>query len=367
MFLCVFVFLVAKIKFKGLPSARADFQRALLAWYRANRRVLPWRESPSLYKTVVSEFMLQQTQVKTVLPYFARWLEALPDFAALAAAPEARVLKLWEGLGYYSRARNLHRLAKTLATLPTPPTTPEAWRELPGVGPYTAAAITSIAFGAPTAVVDGNVVRILARLTADGTAFRDSATAAKFFTPLAEALLNRTAPGDHNQAMMELGATVCTKHRPQCATCPVSAFCAAQRAGDPARFPRLAPKRIEQRAVTRVWCERAGKLLLHRAADRSRRLAQLHELPTAEQVGLTEREATRGDLLARKQRSITRYRISESIHAARPRCGRLATGLVWVLVAELGQITLSGPHRRWVAELLRSKEPRSAINRLTAR
>jgi A/G-specific adenine glycosylase len=231
------------------------------------------------------------------------------------------------------------------------------------VGPYTASAITSIAFGAPAAVVDGNVVRILARLTAVGTEFRDSAMAAKVFAPLAEALLNRTAPGDHNQAMMELGATVCTRHRPQCATCPVSAFCAARRAGDPACFPRLAPKRIEQRAVTRVWCKRAGKLLLHRAADRSRRLAQLHELPTAEQAGMTEGEASRGELLARKQRGITRYRITESIHAARPRCGRLAAGLVWVPVAELSQIALSGPHRRWVAELLRSMEPKSGKTR----
>jgi A/G-specific adenine glycosylase len=290
-------------------------------------------------------------------------LEALPDFAALAAAPEDRVLKLWEGLGYYSRARNLHRLAKTLAALPTPPQTPAEWRELPGVGPYTAAAITSIAFGAPAAVVDGNVVRILARLTADGTAFRDSATAAKFFTPLAEALLNPTAPGDHNQAMMELGAMVCVRQNPRCPTCPVAAFCAAQRAGDPARFPRLAPKRIERRAVTRVWCERAGKLLLHRAADRSRRLAQLHELPTAEQVGMMEAEASRGELLARKQRGITRYRITESIHASRPPRGRLATDLVWVAVAELDRIALSGPHRRWVAELLRSMEPKPGKTR----
>jgi len=350
---------VAKNDSHALFAVRADFRRVLLAWYRANRRPLPWRESPSLYKTVVSEFMLQQTQVKTVLPYFSRWLEALPDFAALAAAPEDRVLKLWEGLGYYSRARNLHRLAKTLAALPDAPQTSAEWRELPGVGPYTAAAITSISFGAPVAVVDGNVVRILARLTANGGEFRDSATAAKFFAPLAEMLLNRTAPGDHNQAMMELGAVVCVRQNPLCSTCPVSAYCAAQRAGDPARFPRLAPKRIEQRAVTRVWCLRAGRLLLHRAADRSRRLAQLHELPTAEQAALTEREASRGELLARKQRSITRYRITESIHAARPSRGRLAAGLVWVAVAELGQIALSGPHRRWVAELLRSREPKS--------
>src|SRR5258708_4620420 len=140
-----------------LVDRRSEFQSALLGWYRTHARVLPWRTSPSLYKTVVSEFMLQQTQVKTVLPYFARWLDALPDFVVLAAAPEDRVLKLWEGLGYYSRARNLHRLAKELIPRPIQPSTPAEWQELPGVGPYTAAAITSISFGTPAACVDGNV------------------------------------------------------------------------------------------------------------------------------------------------------------------------------------------------------------------
>ena len=196
---------MAKSTSASLVARATDFQRALRAWYCVHARQLPWRDAPSLYKTVVSEFMLQQTQVKTVLPYLARWLTELPDFAALAAASEARVLKLWEGLGYYSRARNLHRLAQQFVSWPELRRTPEAWRELPGVGPYTAAAITSISFGAPAACVDGNVVRILARLTADATAFRDSATASKILTPLADALLPAATPGDHNQAMMELG------------------------------------------------------------------------------------------------------------------------------------------------------------------
>jgi len=360
--LCVFVFPVAKIEFQGLPSTRADFQRALLAWYRANRRPLPWRESPSLYKTIVSEFMLQQTQVKTVLPYFARWLEALPDFAALATAPEDRVLKLWEGLGYYSRARNLHRLAKILAALRVPPQTPAEWRELPGVGPYTAAAITSIAFGAPAAVVDGNVVRILARLMADGTEFRDSATAAKAFAPLADTLLNRTAPGDHNQAMMELGATICVRPTPRCTVCPVSWFCAARHAGNPERYPRLAPKQIEQRAITRVWCLRKGRLLLHRTADGARRLARLYELPTAGHIGLAEAVAARGALLLSKKRGITHYQITESIYAVLAPRGKLAAGLSWVPVAGLDSLALSGPHRRWVTELLLAMEPKPGKN-----
>lgn len=337
-----------------LLAAAANFRPALLAWYRAHARPLPWRERPSLYRTVVSEFMLQQTQVKTVLPYFARWLAELPDFRALAAAPEARVLKLWEGLGYYSRARNLHRLARTLVTLPVPPRAPDAWRELPGVGPYTAAAITSISFRAPAACVDGNVVRILARLTANGTTYRDSSTAARALEPLATALLSPDHPGTHNQAMMELGATVCTRQDPSCHTCPVRRFCAAARRGRAAAYPRLTPKAIEQRHVTRVWCERRGALLLHRSPAGARRLANLHELPTPAQAGFDERTATRGRLLAKKRRSITRFQITETIHeVAPPRPKRkLSPDLTWVPLARLDAIALSGPHRRWVIEIL---------------
>lgn len=335
-----------------LVAARSGFQPALCDWFQANARALPWREAPSLYKTVVSEFMLQQTQVKTVLPYFARWLSTLPDFATLAAAPEATVLKLWEGLGYYSRARNLHQLAKAIAVLPTPPHDPEAWRALPGVGPYTAAAITSISFGSAAAVVDGNVVRILARLTADSREFKDGTNAVKTFTDLADQLLPATNPGDHNQAMMELGAIVCLRQNPRCSICPVQAFCAAFRAGDPECYPRLAAKKIEQVTVTRVWCEQRGRLLLHRADGTARRLAHQHELPTAQQAGLTETAAQCAPLLARKQRSITRYRFTESIHRVSPSAGKLRPGLIWVPLDVLESLTLSGPHRRWIREML---------------
>jgi A/G-specific adenine glycosylase len=338
-----------------LIKVKRDFQRALLAWYHANARTLPWRESPSLYKTVVSEFMLQQTQVKTVLPYFARWHETLPDFAALAAAPEARVLKLWEGLGYYSRARNLHKLAQQIAARPAPPRTPAEWHELPGVGPYTAAAITSISFGAPAACVDGNVVRILARLTANATEFRDSASAAKVFTPLADALLRHDSPGDHNQAMMELGATVCLRQNPLCLTCPVREFCAGTRTGAPEKFPRLAARQMEQRTVLRVWSERRDALLLHRAAAGARRFANIHELPTPEQAGLDPKVVARGPLLAKKRRGITRFQITESIHSAPASRGKLPADAVWIPLIELDAITLSGPHRRWVAAILAAR------------
>lgn len=343
----------------SLIASSPAFQAALLDWYRAHRRRLPWREEPSLYKTVVSEFMLQQTQVKTMLPYFARWLEALPDFAALAAASEAEVVKLWEGLGYYTRARNLHKLARALVAPPEPPRTREAWLELPGIGPYTSAAITSIAFGAPAAVVDGNVVRILSRLAADGRAWRDTTAAGKDLAPLADALLNHAEPGDHNQAMMELGATVCTRHNPLCTVCPVRAFCAACRAGEPEAYPRLAAKVIEAKTVLRVWCRRAGDgaLLLHKTDAAARRLAGQHELPAAEHLGLgAARElATTADApLAVKKRGITRFAFTEPIHAwPEARLPRpLPAGLAWVAPPELESVLMSGPHRRWVRELL---------------
>ena len=175
------------------------FQQVLLNWYAAAKRPLPWRLNPSTYKTVVSEFMLQQTQVKTVIPYFERWMQQFSDFDSLASAPGAAVLKRWEGLGYYSRARNLHKLAKIYVTLSPKPETAVDWQALPGIGPYTAAAISSIAQGYPAAVVDGNVVRILARLSGDCRAFKSNGDAVAAFRQLADDLLNTETPGNPAQ------------------------------------------------------------------------------------------------------------------------------------------------------------------------
>lgn len=339
----------------SLIKSRPPFQAALHIWYRVHQRKLPWRDDPSLYKTVVSEFMLQQTQVTTVLPYFARWLDALPDFAALAAAPETQIMKLWEGLGYYSRARNLHKLAQVYSAAPAKPRSPAEWRELPGVGPYTAAAITSISFGEPAAVVDGNVVRILARLTGEGRLFRDGSDAVKQFTPLADALVIGSDPGEHNQAMMELGATVCLRQNPKCTICPVAKFCAARTSGKPEKFPRLKPKLIEQRSVARLWCVRDGCLLLRRSHAKAKRLAGLYELPEPTDLGLAPPDEK--FLLARKRRAITRYQITESIYAAKSTGGlqkhiAANTALEWVSLADLARVTLSGPHKRWIAEIV---------------
>jgi A/G-specific adenine glycosylase len=328
--------------------------------------------------------MLQQTQVVTVLPYFDRWLRELPDFAALAAASEAKVMKLWEGLGYYSRARNLHRLAQAWVAAPVPPRTPAEWRELPGIGPYTAAAITSISFDEPAAVVDGNVVRILARLTGEARLFRDGTEAVQHFTPLADALITGSHPGTHNQAMMELGATVCFRQKPLCLVCPVAGFCAARRAGEPEKLPRLKPKVIEQKSVARLWCVDRGRLLLRRGHSQAKRLAGLHELPEATDLGLSPvlslqgahraDEAIEADrpgafrappgrqprltLLLTKRRAITRFQITESIFSAKAtpavrQLVRRSDSLEWVPLGHLDRIILSGPHRRWIEELLK--------------
>lgn len=334
-------------------SSAAIFRKRLRAWYQANHRRLPWRTEPSLYRTVVSEMMLQQTRIDTALPFFERWMTALPDFASLAAASEEEVLKLWEGLGYYRRARSLQRLAREIVASPEIPRTPEAWQKYPGIGPYSSAAITSIAFEAPAACVDGNVVRVLARLTGHDSPLKDSTTAARLFQPLARQLLDPADPGLHNQAMMELGATVCQR-KPDCALCPVAAFCRARRLGQAAKIPVFPPRQTEKREVVRVWAERRGRLLLARADRQAERLSRLYELPSSEQLGLSEQQVlSQGQLILKKKRSITRFVITESIYAIDEQSlSSPEKNFSWVPLPDLEKITLSGPHRRWIGTIL---------------
>lgn len=337
-----------------LVQHRSDFRKALLAWYDQYARDLPWRSEPALYKTVVSEFMLQQTQVKTVLPYFAAWLKRYPDFAALAMATEDQVLKSWEGLGYYTRARNLHKLAKEIAAIPPQdiPKNAEAWLAFPGVGPYAAAAITSIAFDHPAAVVDGNVVRILARLTADGRSFKNSTDAAKSYRPLTQELLDPKRPGDHNQAMMELGATLCHKQSPNCLLCPVRQFCEGSARGIAETLPRLAKTKFEEKSVDRAWIRSSDGVLLHKIPASARRMNGLHELPELALLGLNPPRSTRPVLT--KKRGITKYRITERIYEfpAQSLATPLPTDHLWATLEQVEALPFSGPHRRWITELL---------------
>ena len=255
----------------------------LLTWYDNNRRILPWREDPAPYHVWLSEIMLQQTRVEAVRSYYARFLETLPDIASLAAADEDTYLKLWEGLGYYSRVRNLHKAAVQIMNDydGRMPETSAELKKLSGIGPYTAAAIASIAFGERIPAVDGNLLRIFARLTCYGQDIK--APAAK---KAAEAFylehFPETRAGDCNQALMDLGATVCVPNgAPLCGECPWSDLCQAHREGSELDFPYAAPKkdrRIEDRTVFLIYYDR--RLVLGRRPSKGL-LAGLYEFPNA--------------------------------------------------------------------------------------
>jgi A/G-specific adenine glycosylase len=335
------------------PERLESFRRALLAWYDEHKRELPWRSKPSLYKTVVSEFMLQQTRVSTVLPYFERWMSKFPDFSTLANASEEDVIKAWEGLGYYSRARNLRKLAKEVDSWDTIPEDAIAWQTLHGIGPYVAAAVTSISFGHPEAVCDGNVVRVLTRLFACDEPFKDGATAQKKLAPLARELLDEGRPGDYNQAMMELGATVCHRQSPHCLTCPVIDYCKVAKTGDMERYPNLAKKKNAKQKIRRYWIESKDGLLLYSTAKGSTRLAGIYELPENLPVHL-KKLACEAKHLATRKRTIGQVDYEEDIFRTEileDTKDTLPDGYRWVLRPDMADITLSGPHRKWIREL----------------
>ncbi|MDE2142734.1 MAG: A/G-specific adenine glycosylase [Elusimicrobia bacterium] len=256
---------------------------ALLRWYRRVRRDMPWRRNVSPYRTWVSEIMLQQTTVAAVTPKYEAFVAAFPDPRALAAATEEEVLRRWAGLGYYSRARNLRRAAQEIAAKHGGelPSSFDDVLALPGVGRYTAGAILSIAFGKPFAVVDGNVIRVFSRVFGLRGRAKDPAFVKKIWARAAP-LVPRAAPGDWNQALMELGATVCTPESPSCGTCPVSKFCVAFKKGIQDQLP-LAETRREPTPVkwSCLWIEKDGKVLLWRRTDQERLLKNLWGLPEA--------------------------------------------------------------------------------------
>ena len=219
--------------------------RALLRWYRAAGRDLPWRRTMDPWAIWVSEIMLQQTTVATVAPRWKRFLARFPTVEALARAPEREVLAEWAGLGYYARARNLRKAARAVAAAGAFPRTLDGWSDLPGVGPYTAAAVASICFRVPAAVVDGNVARVLARVHALRLDPK-SAAGRRRIRAAADATLLSSCPGDSNQALMELGATICTPRAPRCTICPIRAGCLGRRTGRPESFPKTSRKRASR-------------------------------------------------------------------------------------------------------------------------
>ncbi len=284
-----------------IPAAEMPkFRRRLLAWYAVRKRDLPWRRTRDSYRIWLSEIMLQQTRVAAVIPYYERFLKAFPDVRALARARIDPVLANWAGLGYYSRARNLHSAAKEIVSRHGGefPRAHEEALALPGIGRYTAAAVLSIAYDAPHAVLDGNVARVLARIGALRGDVRAPATWRKLESA-AQDLLVRNAPGDWNQAVMELGATLCTPKSPRCGDCPIEKWCQARRLGIQEQLPSARKKRatVQVTLAAVVLLDPAGRTLLVRQPDGDGALfSRLWQFPAL--------EATAGDLSAALARQL---------------------------------------------------------------
>jgi A/G-specific adenine glycosylase len=317
------------------------FQHELLAWFDSHARDLPWRQSSDPYRIWVSEIMLQQTRAEAVIPYYQRFLDRFPSFTALAAASEEEVLASWSGLGYYSRARNLHKAARLIRS--GFPSEYQAIRALPGVGDYTAAAVSSIAFGLPHAVLDGNVMRVMARVTNDSADIGAGRTRARF-RELAEQWLDRRRPGAFNQALMELGATVCLPRAPRCGECPLAAVCQARREGRqrqlPVKLSRTQPVNI---AMAVAVIERRGRLLLWQRTADSQRLAGFWELPSPEQLPELLRTAEIGTF----RHTITNHHYRVTVCGGRfaPKA-RAALPLRWIPIATLPKLPLSTTARK---------------------
>ena len=343
----------------------------LLAWYDRHRRKLPWRAPPGQradpYRVWLSEIMLQQTTVKAVAPYYARFLARWPDIRALAAAPLDDVLKSWAGLGYYARARNLHACARAVVERHggNIPESEAALRDLPGIGPYTAAAIAAIAFDAPATPVDGNIERVIARLYAVATPLPG---AKPEISRLAQALTPLRRAGDFAQAMMDLGATICTPKNPACALCPWHQGCAGQLRGDAETFPRRAPKRegVLRRGAAFV-ARRADGFVLVRTRPAKGLLGGMTEVPTTEwapdfkesaALKSAPRFATKASVKWRRIAGVVRHVFTHfplelAVYTAVvPARLPAATGMRWVALTELAGEALPSLMRKVVAHAL---------------
>ncbi len=351
------------------------FRVALPAWFDAARRAMPWREAGpdgarDPYRVWLSEVMLQQTRVETAVPYFHRFTERLPTVGALARADQDEVLKLWEGLGYYSRARNLHRAAQAVVRDHggRVPSDEASFRALPGVGPYTAAAVLSLAFGVPLAVLDGNVIRVLARVFALGADARAGRTRTAL-QELSTRLLDAEQPGRWNESVMELGATVCTPRSPACARCPLSGVCQARALGTPEAFPVVSKKKPVPHHLVAVGLVMDGPRVLIQKRPQDAMLGGLWEFPGGKvEAGETPEEACVRELreelalevaveapVAIVEHAYSHFRIT--MHAFRCRLvggePASATGepVVWADVSDLDDYAFPRANRRVIEAL----------------
>jgi A/G-specific adenine glycosylase len=355
----------------------AELRAPLLRWYRRSSRNLPWRRTRDPYAIWVAEVMLQQTQVATVLPYYGRFMERFPDPASLAAATEEDVLALWSGLGYYRRARSLWTAAKQVVDRhdgKVPPD-PAELRRLPGVGRYTAGAIASIAFDLREPVLDGNVRRVLSRIIADDP------EEGRLWEIAAE-LADAPDPGDLNQALMELGALICTPRDPSCDACPMSQRCRARAAGRPEAYPasRSTGRATQQVSVAVAVVRRADRVLLERPPSegplRGAWDLPALEIPSGATAASTLRHALRrrygleisaGETAGSSSHGIMHRRLRLEVVPCRLRRGRVAgrRELRWVELSALGQAAVSGATHKALGLL--STDPSSAEGRASRR
>ena len=317
------------------PAIRRSFRRKLLAWFAAAKRDMPWRRTQNPYAIWLSEIMLQQTRVAAAEPYYRRFLARFPTVEALAAAPEQDVLAAWAGLGYYSRARNLHKAAKEVAARGSFPRDYDSIRELSGVGDYTAAAIGSIAFGLPHAALDGNVMRVLARVTCEPGDIQ-AKPARDRLRALAQDLLDPAAPGNFNQAMMELGATVCLPKEAACQSCPIATWCMARQQNRQREFP-VKLGRKPQVAIEEILLiiEQGESILLWQRPIGIGRMAGFWELPEASQMP----RAKLGFELGVVRHTITFHNYTFRIFRASIR--RVPAGFKWMNRTELAKVPAS--------------------------
>ena len=321
-------------------KALVHFQRALLGWYDQNRRDLPWRRTRDPYAIWLSEIMLQQTRVAAVLEHYRIFLERFPNVEALAQASEDSVLAAWSGLGYYRRARSLHQCAREIVAQPGGrfPENSEVLRELPGIGRYTAAAIASIAFAEPVAVVDGNVERVLQRVAGTKLTPRQC-------WERAQELLSKSRPGDFNQAMMELGATVCLPREPRCPTCPVRSWCVAQGQDLGARAPHA--KVVLGQKKREIWCaleRRDGQVRLVKRPAKASLMAGMWELPQWAEIPHASASAAHWRTF-RHSITMTDY----TVHVLRdwkPKARGPAVCGKWVAIDKIPELPITGLTRK---------------------
>ncbi|CAN5446749.1 A/G-specific adenine glycosylase [soil metagenome] len=362
-------------------SPGPKFSAVLLKWYDRARRDLPWRVPlgsaglPDPYYVLLSELMLQQTQVATVVPYFHRFIARFPTIAALAAADEQEVLRLWQGLGYYSRARNLHHAAKKVmadfgGALPKDV---ESLLTLPGVGRYTAGAIASLAFDTVAPILDGNVIRVVSRLDHLLTDPREREAIAHLWTR-AEQILPKKRLGDFNSALMELGATICTPRAPQCLICPVRTFCEAAERGDPESIPP--PKKAKPTPLVKRWIfaiEHDGKWLIEQRPATGR-WAGMWQFVTLEPAGRSPTPESLSNPLGvmisppakigAVAHALTHRRYHFTIFHCQSVGGTSLPPRQWVSLSDIDQYPLSKP-QLYVASLLKDHSASSLRNKVT--